>query len=742
MATVPGDGAPGLPVSADEAQAAAGQIQVSSRRSPAVHELLEALRRLGRDDHPAWICGELGAGRHTAALCLHALSARRTGPLRVLHGSELVGPPSRRSRPSSQVQGAPPLREPWPAEEARLRLEDALQEAAGGTVIIDEGGAPNLDLQALLAEMLRMPLPARLVLITALPGRNSPRPGGGAEGAPAPFVPVMLRELSVYLSPRCARVPALRLRREEILPLASELLRLATPKSGAPPFGAPAGEELTEVSAPPTPASGLTSASAEGEAAAELAAEAAAGTGATGPGEGAEAAGTSPPISPITLASAAGATLFTDEAVRLLEEHPFPGNLWQLRLSMLQVSRTTPPGRPVSADDLRRVLPLGAPGESAHEPGLLYQMGQALGDLLRTLLPVLPAGETDADAVAQLRAALVLYQDPLDPPWLQRLRRGHGALDETRLVAGLQARPLGMTGGTRTGDAPVLSRLGPTWRGHLLGLLRAAHKELDDAHAPSLNLLALGQLLMLAGPPIPSDKLVRLALGLPVDMQEEETAAMLERLGLLQRRQPGAARLQPCQSPTIGRSWADAVRGLLSQRARRQFQQHAHTCERCCAVLLGFWRLPDLQTAVRQEILVNRALYQATAPADAPPAPAETEDEPLFPQDPAPDRPLADGSPGHDDSGTLTPTSEQTQLQIGTAQPPASLLRGRDLPPETAPEDPRPPAEPTRALDAPRTAPPAAPTFFGVLTAAHWIVLLLLLGLALVAGAQLGPHLR
>jgi hypothetical protein len=277
-----------------------------------------------------------------------------------------------------------------------------------------------------------------------------------------------------------------------------------------------------------------------------------------------------------------------DEAAVLLVQHPFTGNLWELRHLAHRLA-----GRvPVGAAELEQVLP----AEETVQPETLRELAQALYDLLRPLVPVFPADAArpgDEELEDTPYAPLLLHRGEREPEWLAHLRLGPAPMDERRLVAGLQARPLG-PGGTRTGDVPVLARLGPTWRGHLLSLLRAAHSELDDEAAQSLSLLMLGQALLLSGPPVSPERLVRLVLRLPLDLSEEETRVVTDRLRTVLA--PGRRRPAPrCSELQTGRLWTDAVRGLLPDPAG--LFAHAAACDRCDQTVRAFFRVPDISGA-------------------------------------------------------------------------------------------------------------------------------------------------
>lgn len=306
-------------------------------------------------------------------------------------------------------------------------------------------------------------------------------------------------------------------------------------------------------------------------------------------------------------AGADRAPSLSEEAAALLREQPFHGNLWQLQHALRWIGRRAP-GPAITAEDMAGHLP-GHPFDRGvgqlTDGDTVAEVAQALGELLGSMLPIIPTvihghghGYGTSDAPEELPwSPLLLVLPEGAEPGSGRLVLGPAPMDERRLVAGLQARPRG-PGGARTGDAKALSRLGLTWRGHLLALLRAAYQELDEEHVRSLGLVGLGRLLILAGPPVSPDKLVRLALGQPADLHEEETVALTRRLWTASGASAGGASHSPCIDPAIGRSWADAVRGLLGDGPRDLFLAHADECARCTEALLAWWRVPGLLDAL------------------------------------------------------------------------------------------------------------------------------------------------
>ena len=211
--------------------------------------------------------------------------------------------------------------------------------------------------------------------------------------------------------------------------------------------------------------------------------------------------------------------------------------------------------------------------------GQAIEVAQALAALLRPILPALALSQEGEVPWSPL----LLEELAGEPTPRHRLVLGPAPMDERRLVAALQARPLALSGPARgvarTGDAFALAHLGPLWRGNLLGLLRAAHVAMDARRAPTLSLITLAHLLLVSGAPVSPDALARLGLGLPVELSEEATATLLSRARAVYEHLPLPA--APCSAPAIGRIWADAVRDLLPQSDRERFQAHADTCDRC-----------------------------------------------------------------------------------------------------------------------------------------------------------------
>ncbi|MCS6912990.1 MAG: hypothetical protein RMK29_18370 [Myxococcales bacterium] len=565
----------------DAVRAAAQLLQQSAQRCAAMQEVLEQLGRLARAPQPLWLYGEPGSGRHTAALALHALSgSEANGPL-MLHRAE--------------VEDILAL---WQEEPRRARpvLEALLGRVSGGTVVLDEGGVADLGFQAMVADLLANPPSARIVLITA--AQSAADVG-------------MRAELLSRLAHRCVRIPPLRLRKEEIGPLAQELLRRQ------------------------------------------------------------------------------GGNIELDaSAQQLLAEQPLRGNFWQLEQLVRRL--WSPAGGVISAEQLASQLRLHSP--PSDDPLRLRELAQALSAVLRLVLPVMPEGPSRTSLPW---SPLLLRRDERDPVGVYRLTRGPAPLDEGTLVAGLRPRPL--PGGARSGDDPALSRLGRTWRGHLLALLRVLHRELTEGE---VSLIELGLALLVAGPPLPPDKLLRFVLRRPVEFLPEETVALVKRLRAAAG-EPDPGELI-CLEPRLSRSWGNVVRGLVPRADQEALLAHAGCCALCGEAVLGVWRLPDLSG-------VGETLPQ----------------------------PIADDRRGTVEPAELGAEAElEAEAELGAeAEAPTSPASTEALPAEVPQAPVQKPLPPSAISPLPALPPLLA------LRPLHWVVFSLLIAAALVAGTLFGLYL-
>jgi transcriptional regulator with GAF, ATPase, and Fis domain len=189
--------------------------------SPNMKQLLRQVRAVARTEANVLIEGESGVGKELIAAAIHDLSARCDGPLvkvncasvpRELFESEFFG----------HVRGA--------FSGASRNREGRFQLAHGGTLFLDEVGEIPLELQGKLLRALQErafePVGddrTRHVDIRVIAATNRDLE---AEVAAGRFRLDLFYRLSVFP----LEVPPLRMRREDIIPLAHECLRAAAQK--------------------------------------------------------------------------------------------------------------------------------------------------------------------------------------------------------------------------------------------------------------------------------------------------------------------------------------------------------------------------------------------------------------------------------------------------------------------------------------------------------------------------------
>ena len=184
--------------------------------SLAMREVFAVLELAARSDVTVLIEGETGVGKELAARALHAESARRSGPFVGLDCSAL---------PESLIESELFGHEQGAFTGASARREGAFRRAQGGTLFLDELGSIPLSVQA---RLLRAIEERRVKPV----GGDQERPGDlrllgaahedlSARVAEGSFRPDLYYRLSVLR----VVLPPLRARREDLAPIAGELLR-------------------------------------------------------------------------------------------------------------------------------------------------------------------------------------------------------------------------------------------------------------------------------------------------------------------------------------------------------------------------------------------------------------------------------------------------------------------------------------------------------------------------------------
>ena len=191
--------------------------------SPAIRKIRQLTERLAPLDSTVLILGESGTGKELAARALHAGSSRRDAPFVAINCAAL-SPALLESELFGHEKGA--------FTDASAQKKGKLELAGGGTVFLDEVGELAAELQAKLLRVLQerefervggtktILLEARLIAAT---NRDL-----AAEVRRGTFREDLYHRLNVI----ALRMPPLRDRREDILPLAERFRELAGARCG------------------------------------------------------------------------------------------------------------------------------------------------------------------------------------------------------------------------------------------------------------------------------------------------------------------------------------------------------------------------------------------------------------------------------------------------------------------------------------------------------------------------------
>jgi DNA-binding NtrC family response regulator/predicted hydrocarbon binding protein len=205
-------------------------------RSAGMRALIEVTRRVAPVDSTVLITGESGAGKERIARLLHAESARAAGPF-VAVNCAAIAETLLESELFGHARGAF-----TGAQQDRAGLFEA---AHGGTLFLDEIGDVPRPMQARLLRALQERTVRRI-------GENHDRPinvrfvaATNADLPAAVAAEKFRKDLYYRLRVVELHVPALRERRDDILPLARALLGAAARRLGRPPLGlVPAAADL------------------------------------------------------------------------------------------------------------------------------------------------------------------------------------------------------------------------------------------------------------------------------------------------------------------------------------------------------------------------------------------------------------------------------------------------------------------------------------------------------------------
>jgi DNA-binding NtrC family response regulator/pSer/pThr/pTyr-binding forkhead associated (FHA) protein len=191
--------------------------------SPALQEVFATVDRLARATIPVLIYGATGTGKEVVARAIHERSERRKKPLRCINCGAI---------PSSLIESALFGHERGAFTGADRQVKGVFEEAEGGSVLLDEIGELSPQAQAALLRVLETKRICRVgssrelavdVRILAATHRDLDEMCRAGR---------FRLDLLYRLNAMTVRIPSLRERPEDIVPLADHFLRQASRESG------------------------------------------------------------------------------------------------------------------------------------------------------------------------------------------------------------------------------------------------------------------------------------------------------------------------------------------------------------------------------------------------------------------------------------------------------------------------------------------------------------------------------
>jgi two-component system response regulator HydG len=195
-------------------------------RSAAMREILEQVRRIAQADATVLITGETGVGKDAVAMAIHAAGPRRPHPFIKIDCPSL---------PQNLVEAELFGHERGAFTDATIARAGRFEVAGRGTVYLDGVTELPIDSQAKLLRLVEEKRAERLGATTSYPlqARVIASAGAGLESRvrSGEFREDLYHRLRVLP----LRLPPLRERRSDIVPLARVFLRDAVTRQGRPP---------------------------------------------------------------------------------------------------------------------------------------------------------------------------------------------------------------------------------------------------------------------------------------------------------------------------------------------------------------------------------------------------------------------------------------------------------------------------------------------------------------------------
>ncbi len=194
-------------------------------RGPAMMQVFKTIGRVAATREPVLITGESGTGKELAANAIHRNSGRANQPF-VKVNSAALSPTLLESELFGHERGA--------FTGAVAQRKGRFEQAAGGTLFLDEIGELDVDLQAKLLRVLQMGRFERVggaealdADVRVIAATNRDLPARIAEGR-------FREDLYYRLNVVSLEMPPLRQRREDVPPLAEQIVRRLAVKYGWP----------------------------------------------------------------------------------------------------------------------------------------------------------------------------------------------------------------------------------------------------------------------------------------------------------------------------------------------------------------------------------------------------------------------------------------------------------------------------------------------------------------------------